>query len=316
MKIFTWHVHGSYLYYLSQGNYDLYIPVNKDKTAGYGGRGTIFPFGENVIEIPTEEVVNYDFDIILFQSKENYLNDQYTTLSIEQRRDTPKIFLEHDPPRESPTNTIHVVQDPEIPVVHVTHFNRLMWHCKTENTYVIEHGLPQPQAAYKGDINKGIVVINDLESRGRRLGLEVFLKLREEIPLDLIGMNSKKIGGIGEVQHPDIPKFISRYRFFLNSIRYTSLGLSVCEAMMIGMPVVGLATTEMVTTIKDGETGFLDNRLSALIDKMKLLMENQEMAKSMGLKAQQYARKQFDINRFVNDWETLFEKIAEPEVQV
>jgi len=40
-------------------------------------------------------------------------------------------------------------------------------------------------------------------------------------------------------------------RFFFNPIRYTSLGLAVCEAMMVGMPIIGLATTEMATTVQN-----------------------------------------------------------------
>lgn len=41
--------------------------------------------------------------------------------------------------------------------------------------------------------------------------------------------------------------FAARYRFLFNPIRYTSLGLAVIEAMMIGMPVVALGTTDMVS---------------------------------------------------------------------
>lgn len=71
LKVFTWHIHGSYLYYLSQGNYDLYIPVNDKKNEGYYGRGKTFPFGNNIIGVPANEVRNLDFDLILFQTDEN-----------------------------------------------------------------------------------------------------------------------------------------------------------------------------------------------------------------------------------------------------
>src|SRR5690606_24614252 len=51
LRIFTWHIHGSYLYYLSQGGFELYIPVREDRTEGYYGRGETFPFGANVHEV-------------------------------------------------------------------------------------------------------------------------------------------------------------------------------------------------------------------------------------------------------------------------
>ncbi len=77
LKIFTWHIHGSYLFYLSQGNYDIYIPTKPEKTEGYYGRGETFPFGPNVIEIPAEQVKNQEFDVIVYQTNQNYLKDQY-----------------------------------------------------------------------------------------------------------------------------------------------------------------------------------------------------------------------------------------------
>src|SRR5688572_221673 len=101
MKIFTWHIHGSYLYYLSQGNYEIYIPVKESKTEGYYGRGETFPFGANVIEVPAEEVRQLKFDCILFQTNHNYQVDQYQILSEEQRQ-LPRLYLEHDPPRVHP----------------------------------------------------------------------------------------------------------------------------------------------------------------------------------------------------------------------
>src|SRR5205823_14948212 len=98
----------------------------EERTEGYYGKGNTFPFGDNVVEIPVNEVKLYDFDCILFQTNQNYLADQFKILSEEQRK-LPKIYLEHDPPRLHPTNTWHLINDPNITLVHVTHFNRLMW---------------------------------------------------------------------------------------------------------------------------------------------------------------------------------------------
>src|SRR5688500_4955760 len=96
-KIFTWHIHGSYLYYLSQGDFVIYIPASPDKKNRNIGRGDTFPFGDNVIEVPAEHVKEVDFDCILFQTRENYQIDQFEILSEEQRK-LPRIYLEHDPP--------------------------------------------------------------------------------------------------------------------------------------------------------------------------------------------------------------------------
>lgn len=206
-KVFTWHVHGSYLYYLTQAEADFYIPYQENREA-YGGRAGNFPWGDNVIQVPVNEVKKLDLDVIIYQSKKNYLEDQYDTLS-ETQRQLPKIYIEHDPPREVPTDTKHVVDDKETLLVHVTHFNELMWDNNLTPTVVIDHGVKVPaEITYKGTLPKGIVVINNLQKRGRRLGLDVFEKVRQEVPLDLVGMGAKELGGFGEIPHEELPEFI------------------------------------------------------------------------------------------------------------
>jgi len=308
MKIFTWHIHGSYLFYLSQGNYTIYIPTKPEKTEGYYGRGETFPFGDNVIEIPAEEVKNQEFDCILYQTNQNYLVDQYEILSPAQR-ELPKVYIEHDPPRQHPTDTKHILDTPDVTLVHVTHFNRLMWDSNNTPTRVIEHGVTTSSVEYSGEIPKGIVVINNLPSRGRLLGLDVFLEAREQVPLDLVGMGTGNLG-LGEVLHPQLPEFQSRYRFFFNPIRYTSLGLAVCEAMMMGIPVVGLATTELSAVIDNGYSGFIHTDINYLIEKMNLLISDPELAREIGQQGRQVALSRFNIQRFTNDWENLFAEVT------
>lgn len=310
IKVLTWHIHGSYLYYLTQTDCIFYLPYKEGSTEeGYGGRTYGFPWGENVINIASEKVKDLDFDCILFQSKKNYLKDQFEILT-EEQRGLPKIYLEHDPPRENPTNTKHVVDDPGILLVHVTHFNDLMWDSQETPTKVIEHGvMTDKKVSYTGEIKKGIVVINGIVKRGRRLGLDVFKKVRKEIPLDIVGMGSEEVGGLGEINNRKLPAFISQYRFFFNPIRYTSLGLSVCEAMMTGIPIAGLATTEMSTTIKNNYSGFIDTNINTLIKKMDLLLSDWELAKKLGEGAKETANERFNIQRFTDEWLQTFQSV-------
>ncbi len=306
LKVLTWHIHGNYLYYLSQADVEFYLPVREGRTNGYGGRAGTFPWGENVHEIAAEEVEKLDLDIILFQSQQNYLEDQYKILSEKQRK-LPKIYIEHDPPREHPTNTKHVVDDPDVLLVHVTHFNQLMWNSNATPTQVINHGVIVPgNASYSGRKNRGIVVVNNLKKRGRRLGLDVFEYVRKKVPLDLVGINAKEVGGLGEMPYQQLHELTSQYRFFFNPIRYTSLGLAVCEAMMVGLPVIGLATTEMAVAIKNDENGYAHTDLDVLIEKMEYLLDNPEEAQRLGNNAKSFAQKHFTIERFAGDWNSTF----------
>lgn len=306
MKILTWHVHGSYLYYLVHSHQEFFLPIKPGRPEGYGGCAAGFRWPPNVHDVPTEDVRDLRLDAILFQSSKNYLVDQYEILSEEQRR-LPRIYLEHDPPRESPIDTPHPVDDPDVLLVHVTHFNRLMWNNRRTPTRVIEHGVLAPDSvSYTGELERGLVIVNDISKRKRRVGLDVFEQVRTQVPLDLIGMGSKELGGLGEIGHDELPAFMSHYRFFFNPIRYTSLGLAVCEAMMLGMPIIGLATTEMVRTVENGVSGYVDTNLEVLIERMQELLMDQTMARRLSAGAQRFARDRFAIDRFAKEWDNLF----------
>jgi hypothetical protein len=303
LKILTWHVHGNYLWYLSQTGHDFYLPVKADGSPGYGGRGDTFPFGDNVHDVPAEEVRRQRFDCILYQHHDNYLRGRDEILSAEQQK-LPRVFIQHDPPLDHPTDQRHWFDEPEGLLVHVTPFNALMWDSGRTPTRVIDHGVPCPAVPlYTGEIARGLVVINNLATRGRRLGPDQFLEARRYVPLDLVGMESERLGGLGEVKPTRLASFEARYRFFFNPIRYTSLGLAVCEAMVLGMPIVGFATTEMATAIQNGVTGFVDTSLERLIPVMQHLLEDPAAARRMGEAARHYARERFAMQRFIRDWD-------------
>jgi glycosyltransferase involved in cell wall biosynthesis len=311
LNILTWHVHGSYLYYLAHGPHTLYVPIKPGRPEGYGGRLPGFDWPDTVREVAAHDVAGLELDCILFQSRKNYEIDQFEILSSAQRR-LPRIFLEHDPPREHPTDTRHPVDDDDLLLVHVTPFNDLMWDSGRTPTRVVEHGVTIPNGVrYSGEIERGVVVVNGLASRGRRLGKDVFERVRKEVPLDLVGMAAERVGGLGEIGHGELARFVARRRFFFNPIRYTSLGLSVCEAMMAGVPVIGLATTELSSVIENGVAGYVDTRVDPLIERMCELLANPHEARRLGEGARRIAEERFGIERFVRDWNRVFEEVSD-----
>jgi hypothetical protein len=310
LRILTWHVHGNYLYYLTQVPHTFYVLADAARSPGYGGRAGHLPWGDNVVELPVEAARDTEFDCILFQSRQAWENDQYRLLSAAQRG-LPRIYLEHDPPQQHPSDTRHFVDDPEVLLVHVTHFNRLMWDSGRTPTRVVEHGvLVDETVRYDGRLARGIAVVNHMARRGRRLGADVFAALRLRAPLDLVGMDSSASGGLGEIRNPELPAFLARYRFYFHPVRWTSLGLSLIEAMAVGLPVVGLATTELATVIRNGESGFIDTDLDRLADAMQTLLHDRQAAQRMGDEARRIARERFGIGRFVDDWMRAIDEVV------
>ena len=246
---------------------------------------------------------------MLFQTRRNYEIDRFEILSERQQR-LPRIYLEHDPPRQHPTDTVHRSQDPDGLLVHVTPFNALMWDNGITPSRVIEHGVMIPEhVRYVGDISRGIVVINDLKTRGRLLGRDIFERAAGEVPLDLVGMDAESLRGRGEIHPMQLAAFVARYRFFFNPIRWTSLGLAVIEAMTVGLPIVGLATTEMATAIENGVSGHIDTDVDRLIDAMNLLLLDPAEAQRW-CRRRRRALERFHIDRFAADWQETFHQVT------
>ena len=313
LRILTWHVHGNYLYYLTQVPHEFWLVTDATRSAHHGGRSGSLPWGANVHEAPVESVRDLPFDVLLFQSRDAWEREQHELLSEAQRR-LPRIYLEHDPPQQHPTDTRHWVDDPETLLVHVTAFNALMWDAGRTPTRVVEHGVkPLAEARWHGELERGLVVVNNLRRRGRRLGLDVFQAMDRQLPLALAGMDSGSVGArlcLGEVPHAQLPQTMAAHRFLFNPIRYTSLGLAVIEAMMAGLPVVGLATTELVSVIRNGENGWIDTRPERLLEAMRRLLADRELAAEWGAAARRDARERFGIGRFVDDWCAVLREVA------
>ena len=286
---------------LERSDYCLHAIV----VAGFGGL-------EGGIESFDRE---HEFDLVLYQSRPAWDGDRWSVLSDAQRR-LPRAYIEHDPPQQHPTDTRHWVDDPGTLLVHVTPFNELMWDSGSTPTTVIEHGVmllgdsgvePRERQA----LARGISVVNNLDRRGRRLGLDVYRRMAAQLPLDLVGLGADRIGGLGEVRNVELPAFMARYRFFFNPIRYTSLGLAIVEAMMAGLPIVGLATTELVTVIRNGDNGHVDTRLEPLAETMQRLLADPAEAHRLGNNARRSALARFGIERFVRDWQELIRRLCD-----
>jgi glycosyltransferase involved in cell wall biosynthesis len=306
LNILIWHIHGSYLNTLARIEHNWYLPIKPGRPEGYSGRGPTFDLPDYVREVPAEQVRDLKLDLVIYQTPKNYCEDQFEILTAEQRR-LPKIYLEHNTPKPHAVDTSHPVDDPEVLLVHVTHFNRLMWDNGRTPTVVIEHSVAiNPSIRYNGHRERGVTVINGMQKRSRIVGYDIFLKARQKIPLDCVGMETEAFGGLGDIPYRDLHCLLADYRFLFSPIRYTSLPLAVIEAMTIGMPVVALATTELPAVILHGETGYVSCDIDALIERMDFLLSNYEEASRLGRHARAVALERFGLDRFIRDWESAF----------
>ena len=310
LNILIWHIHGSYLNALARIDHTWYLPTKPDKSEGYLGRGTTFNMPDNLIEVPREQIRDLDLDLVIYQTPRNLTVDSEEILSDEQRR-LPSIYLEHNTPKSDAVNQPHPVDDPNRLLVHVTHYNQLMWDNGRTPTTVIEHSVAiDPRIRYSGTRERGITVVNGMQKRPRIVGYDIFLAVREQVPLDVAGMQTEAFGGFGDIPYRDLHRRVAEYRFLFSPLRYTSLPLAVIEGMTLGMPVVALATTELPTVIEHGVSGFISCDINELVACMRELLASHGLARSIGDCARQVALERFNMERFAADWNAAFARVT------
>jgi glycosyltransferase involved in cell wall biosynthesis len=85
-------------------------------------------------------------------------------------------------------------------------------------------------------------------------------------------------------------------------MRWTSLGLSLLEAMHLGMPVLALASTEAPRAVPP-EAGAVSADVDELLRCARRLVANPEEARRRGLAAREAALERYGLGRFLDRWD-------------
>ena len=102
---------------------------------------------------------------------------------------------------------------------------------------------------------------------------------------------------------------VAKRRAYLHLCRWTSLGLSLLEAMQMGMPVIALATTEAHAAVPP-DAGVLATNVGTLVEAARWLVEEPDAARRLGARARQVALARYGLDRFLADWDRLLEEEA------
>jgi hypothetical protein len=302
VNILLWHVHGSWTTAFVQGRHRYLIPVNAQRDTWGRGRARTFDWPPNAEELPLGQI--RDADVAIVQRPEEL---PLVPAGL------PVIYVEHNTPKGEVPDSRHPLADrDDLVIAHVTHFNELFWDTGGTRTTVIEHGIVTPAARWTGEQERLAVVTNEPIRRGRVTGTDLFGRFSRVAPLDVFGMGVAGLGGDRITVHDDPPQremheLLARRRAYLHLCRWTSLGLSLIEAMQMGMPVLGLATTEAVEAVPPG-AGVLSTRVDTLVDAAQWLIDDPDAARGLGDRARQAALNRYGLDRFLADWDRLLKE--------
>jgi hypothetical protein len=320
VNILLWHVHGSWTTAFVQGPHRYLLPTLPERGPWGGGRPAAWDWPPGAVEVSPDELADTDVDVVVLQRREE--------LELAQRwlrrvpgRDVPAVYLEHNAPREHASTSRHPMADrDDLTLVHVTHFNRLMWDCGRTQTTVVEHGVVDPGHRYTGELPAAAVVVNEPVRRNRITGTDLLPDFARAVPLHVFGMGTEDLGaalgagpelqGMGDLPQHRMHAEMARRRAYLHPLRWTSLGLSLIEAMHLGMPVVALASTEAPEAVPPG-TGYCSTDPGKLARGLRELVEEPELARQLGSAARSHVLHRYGLDRFLTSWNTVLRRTTE-----
>lgn len=320
MRVLHWHVHGAWSTAFVHGPHTYVVPVTPDRGPDGRGRARTYEWPANAVEVAPDDLCREDVDVVVLQ-RMSELRLAQRWLGRRPGRDVPAVYVEHNTPRERVPDGRHPLSNQTaIPVVHVTYFNQLFWDCGRAPTTVVEHGIVDPGHQYKGDLARAGVVVNEPVRRWRVAGTDLLADFSRASPLDVFGMGVRDLpdrlrvrdGRVATVD--DLPQHrmheeLARRRVYLHPFRWTSLGLALVEAMHLGLPVVSLATTEVVDAVPP-EGGVVSNRPEVLTDALRAFLADPDQARETGAAARAAAKERYSLDRFLAAWDQIFEEVT------
>lgn len=324
MNILLWHVHGSWTTAFVQGPHTYLVPVLPDRGPDGLGRARTFHWPASTVEVPPEELAETQVDLVVLQRPHEVELAERWLGGRRVGRDVPAVYLEHNAPDGDVPGTRHPCADREDLsavelLVHVTHFNRLFWDSGGVPTAVVEHGVVDPGHLYTGELERAAVVVNEPVRRDRFTGTDLLPELSEAAPLDVFGMRTEGLArhlGLSpqrcrswELPQEELHDAMARRRLYLHPVRWTSLGLSLVEAMHLGMPVVALAATEVPDAVPR-DAGVVSTRPETLADAARDYLADADLAREHGARARNAALNRYGLKRFLHDWERLIEEVT------
>ncbi|AMM31379.1 Transferase [Sinomonas atrocyanea] len=320
MRILLWHVHGGWMDGFVRGPHRYVVPVDAEHGPwGLGLAGRPWP---HAVEATAEDLASRggEVDAVVLQRTEEIELVRSLT-GLRPGVDVPAVFVEHNTPKGSVPNTRHPLADQtDIPIVHVTHFNALMWDSGRAPVFVVEHGVRDPGLGYTGELERLGVAVNEPVRRGRVAGTDLLPAFSEAAPIDVFGMGGgglaeatgvgpDRLAWAGDLPSEALHAELARRRAYLHPFRWTSLGLALIEAMFLGLPVLVVGATEAWRAVPP-EAGCVSSDPKELIAAARRLLAHPGEAAEMGHNARKAAQARYGLDRFHAAWDEVLAEAA------
>lgn len=152
---------------------------------------------------------------------------------------------------------------------------------------------------YSGEEACGLRICNFIESRKKILLWDFHKQAFDGIAVRLVGDNPGMPGVTASESWDDLKRILQSHRFYIHTADARFEGgynMATVEAIAAGMPVLG--NRHPTSPVKHGVSGFLSDDPDELRKYARMLLEDKDLAVSMGRQARKTAMERFSIGAF------------------
>lgn len=302
-NILTFNTHERYQTQLAKTGHNFYA-FNFD--AGKGWIEGHAPMPKNYYQLPKNSLYpGIAFDFIFVNSKFG----QYQMASrINSNLQIPIVCLEHTLPIPQWPNS-HLEQ---FRLMHgdinvfITEYSKKQWGIDGEVVYhSIDTKLFKPD---NGALRTGVLTVaHDFINRDYALNYSGWQRITNGLDRKVVGETK----GLSE-QSKSVEDLVKSYQnalVYINPSTLSPVPTSMLEAMACGCAIVTTATCEIPNIIQHGVNGFMSNDEKELRGYIEQLLADPKLAAKMGNAARETIEDKFSEQRFINEWNQIFDKV-------
>jgi glycosyltransferase involved in cell wall biosynthesis len=264
--------------------------------------------------IPTE----LDIDLVISQNK---FDQPRVLYPIAQQYNIPLIDITHTFPfPDWPKSQLKQLNNIRGDInVFITEHSRQAWGFTDQNSIVIEHGFDTECFSPTSDIERQPYILSVCNQFNKPVrfapcGYPVWEKViglgsKEELPWGLLGDQTEPLG----VPTKNLDDLIGHYRkaqVFLNTSLLSPIPMSVLEAASCALPIVSTKTCAIPDIFTHEENALLSNDPNELRDFCKQLLNDKALREKLGNNARNLIYQRFNMERYLNDWNILINKLV------
>ena len=196
--------------------------------------------------------------------------------------------------------------------VFISDYSRRRWGRTAFDSEVIRHGLDTEFWSPKEDVvkeNHALSVVNYWAGRDWCCGFNLWQRVIEGLPYKVLGDNPGMSSPATSLE--ELRSAYRKCQLFVNTSIHSPVPTTLIEAMSCGCAVVSTKNCMIPEIIEHEKNGFMSNDEQELKKYIKMLLEDDDLRESMGVEARKTIVESHNLDRFTNEWNTLFNKTIE-----